>query len=355
MLKEERVFGLDLVRAVAILLVVLHHGFEIWSFRFPPLPDGVDIFFVLSGFLIGRILVKIATSRQPFTRDDLLLFLCRRWLRTLPAFWVVLIVNLVITFFVRYSDLPDRQIVKKVLLEDRLWEYGLFVQNFATNLRSNFFPESWSLSVEEWFYMIFPFMLFILHRSRFKNLLLWCVICLMVIVPSVIRYSFSDIHLPGTWMMTRMIVLMRLDSIAVGVLAAQIAVSVPTLWRKCQKSRILPLAGICIFYWLLWIVFQGEQYFGSATLTNLCFFPVSSICMMLIIPCAAAMKRGDDWLRTGISYISKISYSMYLVNYSIIVQLIKLAAGKHMTEYAPLLYGVYWVSTLHLQRFYTNT
>src|SRR5437868_4314520 len=92
----QRSAGLDLMRALAITLVLLHHfllpvlrhaswvvPFFGWGFI------GVDIFFALSGFLIGRILLKLdsTVARRP---RELLRFWARRWLRTLPIYYVIL-------------------------------------------------------------------------------------------------------------------------------------------------------------------------------------------------------------------------------------------------------------------------
>ena len=78
---SNRIFGLDLFRSIAIILVVLTHGAAILEvaglekFPFIKMIDGVDLFFVLSGYLIGGILIKQATASQQFNFKDLVHFM----------------------------------------------------------------------------------------------------------------------------------------------------------------------------------------------------------------------------------------------------------------------------------------
>ena len=139
---EHRVFGLDLMRAVAILMVVLVHGDAIVKPVFPNFPkfmifDGVDLFFVLSGFLIGQILLKVFL-RNEFNFMSVLQFLKRRWFRTLPNYYFVLILALLYTVIStggigRFSG-----------------DYLFFLQNFRQR-HPDFFAVAWSLTIEEWF------------------------------------------------------------------------------------------------------------------------------------------------------------------------------------------------------------
>src|SRR3954452_6127505 len=86
----KRVYGLDILRAMAILLVVFGHSavyFGYDAYHWPRLGDGVSLFFVLSGYLIGRILFK--TIEKGFDFKDLVGFWFRRWMRTLPVYFFI--------------------------------------------------------------------------------------------------------------------------------------------------------------------------------------------------------------------------------------------------------------------------
>jgi len=140
-----RRFGLDAWRALAILLVLAGHA----SFWFLPLTReldvwyslaflGVELFFVLSGFLIGGILIGEFRSGSFRLRQ----FWTRRWLRTLPNYFLFLGVNIIL-YRAMFGAWP---------------QFGLFLvflQNFAWP-HPPLFSEAWSLSIEELFYLIAP-------------------------------------------------------------------------------------------------------------------------------------------------------------------------------------------------------
>jgi len=150
----QRNFGLDVLRACSIICVLLIHGgsiirghpklLHIYSFF---QIDGVTMFFVLSGFLIGNILIK-AINETSFTIKNLYGFWIRRWFRTLPNYYLVLLF-----FIFIYHKLNDK-------LPNDLINYFFFSQNLRHGCTFEFFGASWSLCVEEWFYLLIPIFLF---------------------------------------------------------------------------------------------------------------------------------------------------------------------------------------------------
>lgn len=97
---KNRIFGLDLLRTLAITLVVFVHYINTLpiDIGFLPnirLPDGVDLLFVLSGYLIGTIVIRTFEEKKDFNLVISLNFLLRRWFRTLPNYFLFLIVNVV--------------------------------------------------------------------------------------------------------------------------------------------------------------------------------------------------------------------------------------------------------------------
>src|SRR4051812_30333605 len=102
----KRIFGLDIVRAMAILLVMLAHTLPGVQ-RFPVLGKvtyccaffGVDLFFVLSGFLIGGIVIRELENDRLNASAGLLTFWKRRWFRTLPNYYLFLLVNVALALW----------------------------------------------------------------------------------------------------------------------------------------------------------------------------------------------------------------------------------------------------------------
>lgn len=96
-----RIFGLDILRACAIMFVVIGHGHILIPEQYRDLVkeifhyDGVSIFFVLSGFLIGGILIK-TLEKERLSKKVLLNFWVRRWFRTLPNYYLILTILLIL-------------------------------------------------------------------------------------------------------------------------------------------------------------------------------------------------------------------------------------------------------------------
>jgi len=146
--------GLDLLRTAAILLVAVFHIHLEHAPRFLlPVQQcgwmGVDLFFVLSGYLIGSQLLR------PYTRNavpSVRLFFLRRAFRVLPAFLVVLFVYFLFPAFRERPNLPD------------LWRFLTFTQNFGLQAPAAF-SHDWSLCVEEHFYLVLPLLFLWLMRK----------------------------------------------------------------------------------------------------------------------------------------------------------------------------------------------
>src|SRR5436190_11276706 len=215
--QKSRVFGLDVMRALAIVLVVLvHSDYMLWEhwpgFPWLPFVDGVDLFFVLSGYLVGGILLRYATSAAPSPRR-LLDFCQRRWLRTLPNYYLFLVINIVLLSF---------GLTRGMLNHSALY-YFAFLQNLYKPV-DTFFWESWSLVIEEWFYLLFPILLFgLMWLLRVAARRAFVITALaFILFPMAMRF----ITAPGidrvfdAELFIRKLVIHRLDTIGFGVLAA---------------------------------------------------------------------------------------------------------------------------------------
>src|SRR5213079_2304769 len=167
---RERQPGLDLLRALAIIVVTIYHA-ALFGFNTPGRVDrfgwiGVDLFFVLSGYLIGgQLVAPIARGRGIGFRR----FFARRALRILPAYFVVLAI---------YAFLPSWREYPKMF---PLWKFVVSVQNIGLR-GGTAFSHAWSLGVEDQFYLLLPLVLLLVVRWRRAAVIIPCVIVLGGIV-----------------------------------------------------------------------------------------------------------------------------------------------------------------------------
>lgn len=327
-----RIFGLDLFRAVAIVLVVLRHGGivlglgGIGSPGWLEMIDGVDLFFVLSGFLIGTILLKEMHREEGFTPRRLARFWKRRWFRTLPAYYLILAVNvlLVRTHFMN-GDLSAFNA-----------RFLVFLQNFNTPF-TGFFWESWSLAVEEWFYLLTPLMMIALLRILPAKWSFLAVTALMLVVPPILRYHRMDPHLDTFWgyIVIGKVVLTRLDSIAYGLLAAWTCYHYRTLWDKLRIPALLVGAAAIL---LLATTHPLEEVF----LRQVLIYSLIPLAAMLLLPAANSLRKINGPVPAAITHISKISYSMYLVNLALVAEVIRSRFPPTGTMDAIFKYMLFW-------------
>lgn len=314
---HERVFGLDLLRAIAILLVFGLHGLYILQPHTAPIHYGhiaaflgVELFFVLSGFLIGGILIRDieqAPGTGPLPPAVLKNFWLRRWYRTLPNYYLFLLLEILLIRF--WHDIP--------LHEFR--DYFFFLQNFAW-AQPNFYEVSWSLAVEEWFYLLMPLGLSAacrLTRSRAQAVLATALVAIVSV--SLVRLAFVLAAQPLWDAAVRKVVVFRLDSIMFGVLGAYLAHYHRAQWEKASRPVFFAGAALFLFSIYLWAgkdpdqsVVMRTSWFTFVSLSTLCFFPLFS-----------RWKHAEGPLARAVTYLSKISYSLYLCHFLILSALMR--------------------------------
>lgn len=304
---ERRLPGLDLLRAAAITLVMVQHAFQLLLGSPEPWRDwahfgrfGVDLFFVLSGFLVGGIVLR---TGEALARPCVLAgFLLGRWLRTLPLYYFILAVRLFLRAVIYGVPLPAWTV---------LGGYALFVQNFAWPMPA-YFVESWSLAVEEWFYLLLPLLaLAALRLGASAPRAIWLAAGLLLLGPLAARSIVSD---PANAL--HHVVVFRLDSIAWGLLAAAIARARPEAWSRQTRAK-----G-CLGLGLIVAVYVAVSRTDAATAAWLRAVEptLEAIGFALLLPWAAsAVSIGPRWWSRAVAAIARWSYSLYLTNLLIAV------------------------------------
>ena len=310
---SKRIFGLDILRALAILFVVFEHGgnflpSNVKSIYKVFIIDGVSIFFVLSGFLIGKILIDLI-EKNHINRKILLHFWTRRWFRTLPNYFFVLIL-LILLNLIFNNQFSFKSITS----------YFIFAQNIITE-HPIFFPEAWSLSIEEWFYILIPICIYITIRYfKFspRRSVIMAAVSILITVTLYRFYKFSNYQIIsyGDWdLQFRKQVLTRLDSIMYGIIGAYFYVYSQSKWKKYRKKLLF--LGLLLFLSLKFLGFLNLKPVDG--LFNCVFsFSLTAIATTLTLPYLSSLKQGRGIWYSTFTYISLISYSMYLLNLSVI-------------------------------------
>ena len=282
--------------------------------------DGVSMFFTLSGFLIGGILIKVLENNPKPNFSTLWNFWKRRWLRTLPNYFLVLTV--LVIYFSLFREFRGIQV----------WKYYLFIQNLWQP-QPWFFGESWSLSIEEWFYLITPVGLIILIRffklSVLKSVLLFAVgLIVYSIFQRISQYgtiSPESMNLDTYNPLIRTQITTRLDSIMFGVLAACAKHFLPQLWLKYKTLFF----GIGLSFLVFYFFHRNDiqvYFIGIFSQT------IIALGVAFILPFLNEIKSGKGFIYKAITYISLTSYSAYLINFGLIQDIVLLNLQKIFPE-----------------------
>ena len=317
---KHRIFGLDCLRAIAISLVLISHC----SFLlFPETTNtllsfirvmgaiGVDLFFVLSGYLIGGILFRMI-QQDELTWYHLNLFWKRRWLRTLPNYFLILILNILLALSIGVS------------LPENTYLYTLFLQNFSWK-HPDFFTEAWSLSVEEYAYLLLPFLLYLslAFIKKYDKKTLFLVVTILTIMALFflkIQYTLNtnvpDYH---EWSASfRKVVIYRIDSIYIGFLLVYVKYSFEKFFYEYRKK--IMLIGIFLFGILHYIIYKLEilpqdcLWFYTFVYLNIVLLSLA-----LVFPYFVSLKKSSEFIEKLVVFISTRSYAIYLVNYSMVL------------------------------------
>lgn len=345
--ESKRIFGLDVLRSFAILFVIYGHGTLLLAdygdrnlMRLGSL-DGVSIFFVLSGFLIGRIFIQ-QLEKGNSSRADLFRFWKRRWFRTLPNYYLILGVLSVYYLLNTRADFST------------LAPFAIFAQNLAFP-HPPFFTEAWSLAVEEWFYLTIPLLLWILVgavKLKPRTALLLVITLVLMLSMSWRVYKYADFNYVltlqewGLWF--RKPVVSRLDSIIFGVIGAYASFYLPSRWMRRPKLKfVLGILLLIASKWTAHIMVVNNRVSAFDALFG---FYLITLGTLLLLPLLMQWKTQNSWWAPFFTWTSIISYSMYLIHLS---GVLKIGIGKTMLNQLPghIQFVIYVIAVFGISHF----
>jgi len=316
-----RAHGLDTLRALAIVSVIVYHlrafhgegTLPDWLFHTAQIGwTGVDLFFVLSGYLIAsQFLRPYCIGGRPSLKS----FYRNRIFRILPAFGAVLALYLAVPVWRESAQLPP------------LWQLLTFTENlFVDRSRYHAFSHVWSLCVEEHFYLFFP--LIVLAAMRRPSLRRTVAIVVSLVLCGILIRTYFLFHLlrplaasddgSGSAFLERMYypTYSHLDGLLAGVTLGLIRTFRPLLWSALvRRGHTLFVAGgatVALAVYLTRDFWWSVD--GVSALGDVIGFPVLSLGLGLVV--ASAVSR-NGWLRfrvPGARLLATLAYSLYLTH-----------------------------------------
>jgi peptidoglycan/LPS O-acetylase OafA/YrhL len=235
------------------------------------------------------------------------------------------------------------------------------MQNIAS-VHPAFFPEAWSLSVEEWFYILLPLLLLVMVVLGLRvRLALAFAITITIVASLVYRYGIVgrlDFESSGmadlmAWdQHLRKQVLTRLDSLMYGVLGAYLHYYRKEWWLRHKLTLLV--AGIALLLFHKYMSYAMDDSMSEyAVYFGVFSFPVISLGTLLLLPWLSQLHIKSGVFYEVVTRLSLMSYSMYLVHFSLVRNILvpetlTLFSGLGISQVVALSYVLYWLYTIVL-------
>jgi peptidoglycan/LPS O-acetylase OafA/YrhL len=303
-LKKGYIPALDGVRGCAILLVLLFHCLKTSVFPFSTLSEigwiGVDLFFVLSGFLITGILIDTRGCK-----NFLAIFIYKRILRIFPLYYLCLFIFF-ITLFIPKITIINFYLDKRFLND--IFYYLTFTQNILFSFRgwneSDILNHFWSLALEEQFYLFWPI---IVMLFRNKNIIL---ISVFLISISLITRNLNPTN-PFSYVFT----FARIDALVIGSISAiLIRTNIQLLNKYVHYTFVITLAIILFIIILTHSVSLGNIAFIKCGYT---FFDIqfASLIILVFDTKRIGMFVNNIFSAKILTFLGKYSYGIYIYHW----------------------------------------
>lgn len=311
---NNRLYGLDTLRAIAIIIVLIYHyqvvvsRENVFGFMSQLGWTGVDLFFVLSGYLIGNQILSAFAKGQDFS---LKLFYIRRFLRTLPNYYFVL--ALYFLFPIALGGTATAP----------LWSFLTFTQNLDMRAGETF-SHSWSLCIEEQFYLIFPVIALLIAYAKRSVLLGWMAILSAMLFAIFMRgfnwHAQGGAAIPMQSFMEYIYYssFTRFDELLPGVAIALLKNFHPTTYAALlRRGNFLLITGLLSVGFMFYVFHNYAYIEGYGRTFTVTAFGYSLLSISLAILVLAALSPNSILHRVKIPGAAKIalwSYAIYLIH-----------------------------------------
>ena len=298
--------ALDGLRGVAILLVVFLHNFRFMNYFFFGWL-GVDLFFVLSGFLITDILLK-TIDKPNFLRN----FYMRRLLRIFPLFYFTLIICLLIFPNVKSLNLDISYYSNNQFW---LWTYlqnWLFV--FNEPYGDKILLHTWSLAVEEQFYLVWPITILLIRKPKILLVVAGAALVLTGFARFIVWwYKVQDLSYASLYTFT------RIDGLCIGCMLALLIHIKPGLLKKYTTVIVLLIASLNFGFYFI----NNQQSFTLPYLAFIGYTTFAVLFGILVHEAVTGESKIIQFLFNNriLKFFGKISYGLYVYHWPVYILL----------------------------------
>ena len=329
--RQAHLHGLDTLRSIAIIIVLIYHYWcfvssnHLFGFMSRLGWVGVDLFFVLSGYLIGNQILAAVANRQHFS---LKLFYIRRALRTLPNYYVVLTLYFIFAEFLSGNARAP------------WWEFLTFTQNFGLRPGQTF-THSWSLCIEEQFYFIFPVVVLLCAAVKRSVSLLWLTIVMSMLGVIFLRginwYSYGQQQITGGdfWEHIYYSSFTRFDELIPGITLAVVKNFHPHFYEKLmRKGGVIFVAGIAAAaasFYVFDHYFYVSGYGFPLWMTMLGY---TFVCVSFAMLVLAALSSRSPLYKFKVPLANQLalwSYAIYLIHRPVFMLLPNWLKAAHIS------------------------